>query len=215
VRVLAISSAYGGCDACLCASGTVVAEMRRAEVHGLAAALPALVEPLLEKAGRSLDLVAVSVGPGSFTGLRAGISVAVGIGLALGTAVVGVTVAEAFEAAALPLDGRRLLVAIAARRGRAFIDQGQGAAGYATDALPAASGRVAVAGNAAIYVAGALAARGADVMLTDARLPRAEHVATVGVERALGRRAALPPLPIYVDAAEARVPAGGLRGAPV
>jgi tRNA threonylcarbamoyl adenosine modification protein YeaZ len=218
VRVLGISSAYGGCLACLCADGAVRAQAGSGEEHGLAAALPAMIETLLGRLEGRLDLVAVSVGPGSFSGLRAGISVATGIGLALAVPVVGVTVTEAFEAALLPLDGRPLWVAVAARRGRVFVDTGDGAAAYATDALPLATGRIAIAGNAANYVASALAAKGVDVMLTTARLPRAEHVAMVGVERAAGRKTPLTPLtplPLYVDAPEARLPAAGLRAAPV
>ena len=50
----------------------------------------------------------------------------------------------------------------------------------ALDALPRPTGPVAVAGDAAFEVAARLAARGADVMLTDARLPLARHVAAVG-----------------------------------
>jgi len=212
---LGISSAYGGCSACLLVDGAVRAQTRVREELGLAACLPALIETLLNSLECGLDLVAVSVGPGSFTGLRAGISVATGIGLALAVPVVGVTVTEAFEAAALTLDGRRLWVAIAARRGRVFLDMGDGAAAFATDALPIATGRIAIAGNAANDVACALAAKGADVMLTDARLPRAEHVAMVGLERAAGQRTPLGALPIYVDSPEAKLPAAGLRAAPV
>jgi tRNA threonylcarbamoyl adenosine modification protein YeaZ len=199
----------------LLVDGAARAQTRIKEELGLAGALPALIDPLLRGLDGGLDLVAVSVGPGSFTGLRAGISVATGIGLAWAVPVVGVTVTEAFEAAALKLDGRRLWVAIAARRGRVFLDRGYGAAAFATDALPIAAERIAVAGNAANDVASALAARGTDVMLTDARLPQAEHVALVGLERAAGRRPPLAPLPIYVDAPEARLPAAGLRAAPV
>jgi len=215
IGALGISSAYGGCSACLLVDGVVTAQARTSEAVGLAAALPALVETLLHTLEGGLDLVAVSVGPGSFTGLRAGISVATGIGLALAVPVVGVTVTEAFEAAQLRLDGRRLWVAIAARRGRVFLDMGDGAAAFATDALPKPAGRIAIAGNAANEVTAALAARGADVMLTDARLPQAEHVAMVGMERLAGGRTPLAPLPIYVDAPEAKLPAAGLRAAPV
>jgi len=215
MRVLAISSAYGGCSACVWADGAVVAEARMDEALGLAAALPGMVDGLLKQAAGRVELVAVCVGPGSFTGLRAGISVAAGIGLALDVPVVGVTVAEAFREASLNLDQRRLWVAIAARRGRVFLDRGDGAEGFPTDALPAADGRIALAGNAAIPVAGALAAKGVDVMLTDARVPLAAWVASVGVARAEGRIGPRAPLPVYVDAPEAKLPAAGLRAAPV
>jgi tRNA threonylcarbamoyl adenosine modification protein YeaZ len=181
---------------------------------GLAAALPAMIEKLLNQAGRDLELVAVVVGPGSFTGLRAGLSVATGIGLGLGIKVVGVSVSEALAAGLAGLDGRVLWTAIGARRGRIFLDRGSGFAGVATEDIPRAGGRIAVCGNAAALVAGTLAARGTDVMLTSARAPQPVHVAEVAMARLGG---ALPPLeaaPLYVDAPEAKLPAGGLRAAP-
>jgi len=89
------------------------------------------------------------------------------------------------------------------------------------DDLPWPDGPVAVAGDAAIAVAARLAAREVDVMLTDARLPLARHIALVGARRAAGE---LPPRaaqPIYVDPPEARLPlqptpaqASGPRPAP-
>ncbi len=211
--VLAISSAYGGCEAAVVSDqGTIVRRTR--EEIGLASALPALVEELLDTAGRQLGLVSVVVGPGSFTGLRAGISVAAGVGLGLGIPVVGVTVAEALREALPDLGGRTLWTAIEARRTRVFIDSGGGFRGWQTDALPQAASPVAVCGNAANLVASTLAARGANVMLTDARRPAASHVARVGLRRLAGELPQLAAEPLYVDAAEARLPAGGLRAAP-
>jgi hypothetical protein len=51
-------------------------------------------------------------------------------------------------------------------------------------------------------------------MLTSARLPSPRHVAALGVRRAAGALAALAAVPLYVDAPEARLPAGGLRPPP-
>ena len=214
MRVLAISSAYAGCAVAFVQGGVVRLEERVQEQIGLAAALPVLVESVLEHSGTP-EVVAVVVGPGSFTGLRAGLSVAAGIGLALGVPVVGVSVTEALAAGIGDLGDRTLWVATEARRGHVFIDAGAGAAGYALDALPQPAGPVAVAGTAANVVAGAWAAKGVDVKLISARVPLAEHVAAVGAARASG---ALPPraaMPLYVNAPEAKLPAGGLRAAPV
>ena len=214
MKILALSSAYNGCHAAIVAAGQAIAEGRIAEEIGLAAALPALIEQLLAKAGGIVDLVGVVVGPGSFTGLRAGISVAAGIGLALDVPVIGVTVAEAL-AAALPAGSPRALwTAIEARRGRVFIDRGAGFAGFATDALPQPAGPVAVAGNAANLVAATLAARGCDVMLTAQRAPLPAQVAGVAMRRQAGELHSLAAQPLYVDAPQARLPAGGLRAAP-
>jgi tRNA threonylcarbamoyladenosine biosynthesis protein TsaB len=81
--------------------------------------------------------------------------------------------------------------------------------------LPAADGPVAVAGDAAIEVAARLAARNETTMLTDARLPLARHLATVGQRRLRGDLPPLPAQPLYIDPPEARLPEGGLRRPPV
>jgi tRNA threonylcarbamoyl adenosine modification protein YeaZ len=215
MRVLGIFSAYGGASAAILEDGDLLSQGRLTEERGLAASLPALLERVLDKAGRSLDLVAVATGPGSFTGLRAGIAVASGIGLALSVPVSGITVAEALSEGLTRLDGRTLWVAIEARRGRLFLDTGGGPYGTPNDRLPRPPGRIAVAGSAANFVAGALAARGADVMLTSAPGALAEAVARAALRRnRLGhepRRA----LPLYVDAPEAKLPAAGLRPPPL
>ena len=215
MRILALSSAYGGCEAAILAGGAVSAEGRIAAETGLAGALPGMVEGLRDRAGRALDLIGVVVGPGSFTGLRAGISVALGIGLALDVPVVGVTVAEALAPGLAGLTGRALWTAVTARRGRVFLDVGEGFTGCATDALPRPRGPVAVCGNAANLVAATLAARGTDVLLSSARFPRPAHVAELAALRHAGTLTPLAAVPLYVDAPEAHLPAGGLRAAPV
>ena len=216
---LAISSAYGGAAAAIVQAGNVIAEGRLIEEHGLAASLPHLVASLLRQvvAGGGVALVAVVVGPGSFTGVRSGLSLAYGVGLGIGVPVIGVSVAEALaEEAAVggKLSGRVLWTAIHARRGRVFVDTPDGLDGYPIDALPDPVGRIAVCGNAANVVAGTLAARGVDVMLTPHRAARPVYVASVAIARAAGRLSALPALPLYVDLAEAKLPEGGLRRPP-
>ena len=187
--------------------GCVLARAETDKEHGLAASLPAMVSDVLGQAGPP-DLVAVVVGPGSFTGLRAGLSVGCGIALGCGIPAVGVSVAEALAEAARPmLDGRALWAAITARRGRVFLDRSGSLAGYALDDLPPAAGRVAVCGNAATEVAARLAALGCDVKLTTLRAPSLEHVAAIGLRRACGALPGLAALPIYVDAPEAKLPA--------
>jgi tRNA threonylcarbamoyladenosine biosynthesis protein TsaB len=217
MRILALDSALAQCAAAAVRNDQLIAERRHSGDRNQAALLPGMAAEVLEEAGwpaASLALIAVTVGPGSFTGIRAGLSLAHGIGLATGAPVIGVTVGEALAQALPPLGGRALWSAIDSRRGRVFLEQNGAVRGFALDSLPAPEGPVAVAGDAAAEVAARLAARGVDVMLTDARLPQPLHVAAVAAKRLAGE---LPPRaaqPLYVDAPEVRLPPSGLRPPP-
>jgi len=211
--VLAIASAAGGCRAAIVRGDVVCAAEAQDAVRGLPEMMPLMAARLMAAAGAP-ELIAVVVGPGSFTGLRAGIALAQGLALGGGVPIVGVTVAEALAEALPALGGRALWVAMDSRRGRVFLDRDGDLAAFALDALPDARGPVAVAGDAANPVAAWLAARGADVMLTSARWPAPLHVARVGLRRAAGGLPALAAIPLYVDPPEAKLPAGGLRAAP-
>lgn len=217
MRILALDSALARCSAGLVVDGELIASRQQDVARGQAALLPTMLAEVLAEAGiaaRELDFVAVTVGPGSFTGVRAGLALAHGIALPADLPVVGVTVGEALADALPHLGGRVFWSAIDSRRGRVFIEHDGVVAAYALDALPLPAGRVAVGGDAAIAVAAWLAARGADVMLTDARLPLARHVAMAGLARRTGVLPPRPAQPLYVDAPEAKLPAGGLRPPP-
>lgn len=91
--------------------------------------LAVLVEQAFEHIGRSpseLDLIAVSAGPGSYTGLRIGMSFAKGLALSTGAAVVAVPTLQALAAAA-SADGP-LVAVLPSRRGEVYaavVDQGE------------------------------------------------------------------------------------------
>jgi tRNA threonylcarbamoyladenosine biosynthesis protein TsaB len=214
LQILALDAALAQCAVAVVVDGEVVAARQAEATRGHAALLPVMAEAVLAAApavAASLDLVAVTVGPGSFTGIRAGLALAHGMALAAGVPVIGVTVGEALAASLPHLGGRSLWVAIDSRRGRIFLERDAAVLATALDALPAPDGKVAVAGDAAPAVAARLAARDEDVMLTDARLPLARHVAEIAERRARGLLRALPAQPLYVDPPEARLPAAGLR----
>ncbi len=157
--------------------------------------------------------VAVGVGPGSFTGLRAAASL--GQGLAQGWAIpcVGVATAEALATMAGDLAGRALWVAIAARPGHVHLIHDDRASVVPLSDLPRPTSPVAVAGDAAPVVAAWLVARGADVMLTAVREASAEAIAAIARERLAGTCAPLPPLPLYGEAP--RITTAPRRPAPV
>ena len=100
----------------------VVAEERIDTMHGQAEALLPLVDKAMREAGQvpaALDLVVATVGPGSFTGIRAGLAAARGIALATGARLLGVTSFDAVAIRAVRSDcseTRFLLVALESRR---------------------------------------------------------------------------------------------------
>jgi tRNA threonylcarbamoyladenosine biosynthesis protein TsaB len=101
----------------------VVAErsVRATEGHGRA--LGPLVAQVLADAGwRPADLgaVAVSIGPGSFTGLRTGLGLAKGIVYALGCALVPVPTLDALAAVAAADPGERVCAILDARKGEVY-----------------------------------------------------------------------------------------------
>src|SRR6187455_666726 len=105
MRVLAIDTALEACAAAVLDTerGTLASESLPM-LRGHAEALMPLIARVMRQANipfSALDRIAVTTGPGSFTGLRVGISAARGIALAAGKPAVGVTTLAAFAAPAL------------------------------------------------------------------------------------------------------------------
>jgi tRNA threonylcarbamoyl adenosine modification protein YeaZ len=126
VRILAIDTALGACAACVLASGDAAPIAYESIVmeRGHAEALLPLVDRVasgVEGRFSGIDRVAVSIGPGSYTGLRVGIAAARAIGLAAGIPVVGVSTLSALLAPLMAGDKRRLVAAaIDARHGQVY-----------------------------------------------------------------------------------------------
>jgi tRNA threonylcarbamoyladenosine biosynthesis protein TsaB len=98
--------------------GAVVAERTERTPSSTAGTLPRLVQEVTAAAGERLergDAVAVSIGPGSFTGLRIGLSFAKGVAFAAGARIVGVPTLDALALAAPPWEGT-LCAALDARK---------------------------------------------------------------------------------------------------
>ena len=111
MRVLAIDTALAACSAAVLdtAQGGFIASESLPMVRGHAEALVSLIARVMQR-GRlafpDIDRIAVTTGPGSFTGLRVGISAARGIALAAGKPAFGVSTLSAYAAPHLPNDER-------------------------------------------------------------------------------------------------------------
>jgi tRNA threonylcarbamoyladenosine biosynthesis protein TsaB len=141
-----------------------------------------------------LDLVAVTVGPGSFTGIRVGLAAAQGIVLAAGLPLLGVTGFEAVAAANDSGDTSLLLIALESRRAELFVQVFDRARPLtAPAAVPPASLAVwieAKCGRRPLRVAGDATARAAAALAEHRRLTIAStpNAVAVGVAREALRR---------------------------
>jgi tRNA threonylcarbamoyladenosine biosynthesis protein TsaB len=206
MNVLALDSACAACSAAVVRGGAVLAERFQPMSRGHVEALMPMVGEVLDRAGigfDALDLVAVTVGPGSFTGLRAGLAAARGIALARALPLDGVTTLEAVaHAARAEAAGRPVLVAIETRRADLYVQLfgPDGTARSAPAALLAEAAATLIpasgcllAGDGAKRLAAALPGRSLD-LAEGPGLPRAADVAAIVLgARACGRPARPPP----------------------
>ncbi len=125
--ILALDSAGLECSVVVAVGDRVLGTEHIENMHGQAEALLPMVDAAMRKAGlapAALDLVTVTVGPGSFTGIRVGLAGARGIALATGARLVGVTSFDAVAAATIQPAGDResfLLVALESRRDDLYV----------------------------------------------------------------------------------------------
>ena len=100
----------------------LIAERSQPDSRTLAVTALPLVQDVLAAAGcdvADLGMIAVSAGPGSFTGLRIGLSLAKGISLATGCAVIAVPTLEALAQVAGERDGL-ICPVLDARKGEVY-----------------------------------------------------------------------------------------------
>ncbi len=114
--ILAIDTALDACAAAVLdtSANKILAHESRAMKRGHAEALMPLIARVMKNSGiafTSLDRVAATAGPGSFTGLRVGLSAARGIALAAKKPVVGLTTLTAYAAPVVSENGEHPIIA--------------------------------------------------------------------------------------------------------
>lgn len=219
MKILAIDTALGACSACVYESttgqvhGTATLAMQR----GHAEALPGLIENIrgqLMLGLESLERVAVTVGPGSFTGIRVGIAAARALGLALNVPVVGVSTLSAFAAPLLGDEARSAVAAaIDARHGAIYVMMISTSGAMQVSprllkidqaALQLPSGPLRICGSGAALLAAAARQRGLSCDMSGAlEAPDISFVARLG---ALADPATAPPDPLYLKAPDVTPP---------
>lgn len=228
MKLLAIDTATAACSAAVWRDGQVVARRFEPMVRGHAERLMPMVRAVMDEttAGgpgdfSALDAIAVTVGPGAFTGVRIGLAAARALGLAAARPVAGFTTLETV-AAAQENAGMPLLVALDSKREDIYVQlfdaglkpQGAPAALLPGD-VPAAvpAGPVAVCGDAAARAVAALAEAGREAALLDGpSLPDAAVLARLAAARWPRREAACGdgnrmPQPLYLRPPDVSLPA--------
>lgn len=217
MHVLAIDTALAACSAAVLDSNrqVIIASETLVMQRGHAEALMPLIARVMDRAAvefSDLDRIAVTIGPGSFTGLRVGISAARGIALAADKPAIGLTTLASFAAPHIAEDDARPVVsAIDARHDHVYL-QVFGAGGRTLvspkiaplhEAVQAArSGPARIVGSAANLIAAAWPKAEPPPAVVDQRgAPDIEWVARLAAVAADGHG---PPKPLYLRAPDAK-----------
>ena len=216
MRVLAIDTALESCSAAVLdtENGKVTSESLPM-VRGHAEALMPLIARVMREADMpfsALDRIAVTTGPGSFTGLRVGISAARGIALASAKPAIGLTTLATYAAPFIAHDDKTAVaVAIDARHQHVYLQIfGPGGrtliapriASVADAVRAAANGPVRIVGTGANMLAAAWPSREpAPVLVEDKRAP---DIVWVGRLAAAADEGSGSPKPLYLRTPDAQ-----------
>jgi tRNA threonylcarbamoyl adenosine modification protein YeaZ len=217
MRVLAIDTALGACSAAVLDTvyGGVLASESLPMSRGHAEALVPLIARVMKQSDMAfpdIDRIAVTTGPGSFTGLRVGIAAARGIALASDRPALGVSTLQAYAAPHLAEDNRvPVIAAIDARHDHVYMQVfGPGGrivvapklAPLSEAARAASEARSRIVGSAAQAVANRMALGAPAPLLVDNRdAPDIAWVARMGLVLPEGQS---PPKPQYLRAPDAQ-----------
>jgi tRNA threonylcarbamoyladenosine biosynthesis protein TsaB len=207
VRLLAVDTALGACSVAVLDGDRVLAHRFVLMDRGHAEALAPMVEEAMAEAGIAfarLDRLAVTTGPGTFTGQRVGLAFMRGMRVALNKPLNGVTTLAAMAAQAMAETGLAAGAALHdARRGEVYLEilGSNGPRVLAFDdaiaALP--PGSLVLAGTAAP----AAAQRLPQATLSTVRQPDALWVARLAAAMPISSTA---PAPLYLRAPDAKLP---------
>jgi tRNA threonylcarbamoyladenosine biosynthesis protein TsaB len=125
MRVLALDAALSRCAAALVEDGELRADEILPVRQGHTASLPRIVQTVFERAqvrSGDIDLIAVTIGPGSFTGIRTGLAFARGLAMERGIPVIGVTIGEALSVSLRHIKQREIWSVVESGRSGAPLD---------------------------------------------------------------------------------------------
>ena len=212
MKILAVDTALGACSAALLDDERVLAHRFEPMDRGHAERLAPMVEEVAREAAvdfASLDRLAVTTGPGTFTGQRVGLAFMRGLRVALHRPLIGITTLGAMAAQAKAETGAAFAIPLHdARRDEIYLEIENR---LPPSVLPfeevlallrgLAADKVTLAGTAAYRVCDALANQ---FLLSSVRQPDALWVARLAMTADATDSA---PRPLYLRAPDAKLPA--------
>lgn len=217
MRILAFDTALGACTVGIWADGQILAEEHAAMTQGHAEALMPMIVRVMDAAHLTyadLDRIAVTVGPGSFTGLRVGIATARGLAMAAQKPAIGLTTTHVLAAGVKSAD-MPILVVIDSKRGDVFAQlfDAEGSPASEIVNVPDAD-LMKLCGGGQVILTGDARARAAAVLGPHAKLSSAPDTCDIAALAALAATKgpeAQGPVPVYVRAPDVTLsPTGGL-----
>jgi tRNA threonylcarbamoyladenosine biosynthesis protein TsaB len=211
--ILALDTAGVDCAASVYDSGrnTVLGEASDMIGKGHAEHLMGIVDRALDQAGVELSAVeriAVTVGPGSFTGIRVGVAAARGFALSLGVDAVGIsTLAVMAEAERERSPGKPVLAAMDAKRNEIYLQA------FGADGAPLDEARAVTVEEAQAFAAsfdGAITGSATSLLRPDTTGEHANHfpISIVARLAAAADPSSGKPKPLYLRGPDAKPQAG-------
>lgn len=222
VKILGIDTALGACSVALLDGDHVAAHAHEQMQRGHAEALAPMAEAVMHASGNSfsdIERLAVTTGPGTFTGQRVGLAFARAMALALKIPVVGVTTLDAMAAQALSEENTDWALAVCdAKRGEVYLGARassgetliaasiagyEAAAKQVLETLRTYGNSLALAGTGAELLRALLGSEGRNLHAAKVQQPDAIFVARLGANLSASDA---PPRPLYLRAPDAKLP---------
>jgi tRNA threonylcarbamoyladenosine biosynthesis protein TsaB len=230
-KILGLDSATSACSAAIVIDGQLVSRRFEPMTRGQSEVLVPMIEQVLEQAGlevNALNLIAVTVGPGAFTGLRIAIATALGLSLASGVRAAGVTTTQAiaYGARAENPEPSQIITALDSKRDdiylQAFSADGSDLGEVEAVASGAVNGWLSARNLAGpITLIGDAAERVLEILDPDhashivrgqaSAVPDAAHVAALAAERIFSGAPLQETRPFYLRPPDATIPKNGGR----
>jgi tRNA threonylcarbamoyladenosine biosynthesis protein TsaB len=210
LKILAVETALGACSVAVLDGDKTLTHHFEEMARGHAEALAPMVEDAMHQAGltfAALDRLAVTTGPGTFTGQRVGLSFIRGLRVALRKPIVGLTTLEVMAAAT---QSEKAAAIHDAKRDEAYLllwEKGESVLAPMLLSFAEAIEKIRGFGPCALAGSGAPAVSdrlGADFTLSDIRQPDALWLAWLARTRPASDT---PPAPLYLRAPDAKLPA--------